>query len=118
DLSVSNQYNARNNGSALFIGIDRLTGLKVPLRVIDLNRTYLNFSGGREYYLVGSASSPNGCLRAGWNAGVRWGTARMDVEDPIRPPSFFERLNTLTWGPFVAVHSDIEIPLGCAFFVT
>jgi hypothetical protein len=87
-----------------------------------LNQSFLNISLGRECYLWGTGSCTTGCVgpnwRVGWDAGGRWGTAKLSIGERVPLPD-----NELTplrhkvdvvGGFFVALHSDLEVPLGCS----
>lgn len=115
DLSISNDFKARKPGAAPIVAVDRDTMLPELVGVRIVNRTYANLALGREFYIIGSASAADWCWRVGGDVGIRWGTSRMDVDDPTNLPAGFARHNSWSWGQVGAVHSDVEIPLGCAF---
>jgi len=98
-----------NSGNGVLVP-DTIFG--VPYTVRDLHRTMVNLNFGRERYLRGSYHSDGWRLRAGWDAGIRWGTTRLDVNDATNNGSF-DRFNSWDWGPVVAGHTDLEIPCGC-----
>jgi hypothetical protein len=110
---------------------------KVPtlgVSVRSLNRTYVNFGLGREWYLIGNGLTcgnggficgPNaggpgcgGCCgcgqgwtwRVGCDVGGRWGTAKLELHE-------LRHRTSVTEGVYLAVHSDVEIPCGCCIFV-
>jgi hypothetical protein len=79
-----------------------------------LNDTTLNLSLGREFYLWGSThdcKTKDWKWRAGFDCGGRWGSDRVDLVE-IR-----HRTSTIG-GIFFSVHTDAEIPCGCAIFYT
>jgi hypothetical protein len=71
-----------------------------------LNRTFFNLGGGREYYLFGAPQGDSWTWRAGFDAGGRYGSAKLELHE-IR-----HRTDTIA-GIFIALHSDVEIPYGC-----
>jgi len=85
----------------------------VPVTIKDLNRTYVNASLGREWYLWGSAANCAGCgnigdganWRVGMDLGGRWGTEKLDLHEITHRTEVIE-------GLFAAVHTDLEIPCG------
>lgn len=95
--------NASNQGGTQVLA--QVTG-----NVHNLNQTFVNMSGGREWYLRGNALDCRGTnWRVGFDAGGRYGTARMDFQ------GITHRTDTLG-GLFIAAHSDVEIPCGgCVF---
>ncbi len=121
DLGVSNIYNSsrdRNTTYTLLNLRDKATNTNIPSTVVtvrDLNRTYFNVSGGREWYLWGPADAAN-CdkpetnLRVGVDVGGRYGTEKLDVTN-------FHHLTDVNAGVFLAVHSDLEIPCGCCILL-
>ncbi len=76
----------------------------------DINRTFVDLGGGREWYLWGSAAQKGANWRIGVDGGGRYGSESVDF-DIIR-----HRADTMG-GLFAAVHTDFEIPLcGCCVF--
>jgi hypothetical protein len=87
------------------------TRITVPVTVSDLNRTFFNFSLGREWYLNGSAHDREGRhWRAGGDVGGRWGTARLDLHE------IPHRTDVIT-GTFLSVHTDLEVPWGACVLI-
>ena len=120
DLGVSNIYNhgTRPDLSVplqIFVpnpfGIGPPTRATVPSTVKDLNRTFFDFSLGREWYLEGNALNREGFnWRVGCDVGGRWGTAKLELHE-IR-----HRTNVIT-GTFLSVHTDVEIPWGACLLI-
>src|SRR5262245_1268624 len=90
DFSVSHTHNqADSNALAVPLvlpKIDPNTGAIAPpalttVSIHSLDRTYGNLTFGRDWYLNGSAVGPGWKWRAGFDAGARWGTANVDLED-------------------------------------
>ncbi len=114
DLGVSNVYNSsrdRTSTYALLNLNDQSTNTPVPVTDVtirDLNRTYFNVSGGREWYLWGTANcdKPDTNWRVGVDVGGRYGTEKLDVTN-------FRHRTNVNAGTFLAIHSDLEIPWGC-----
>jgi hypothetical protein len=86
-----------------------------PVTIRQLHRTAGTLSFGRERYLAGAARSEGWRWRVGWDAGIRWGTTRLDLNDTS--PIGFVRVNSWNYGPVLAAHTDLEIPRGCCSFV-
>ena len=117
DLGVTNIVNKSNDTTTVY-PFTNLTpvsgGAAIPVvntTIKSLNRTYVNLSGGREWYLWGSAdcAQPENNLRVGVDLGSRYGTEKLDVTG-------FTHLSSTNYGLFLAVHSDVEIPLGTCIF--
>lgn len=82
----------------------------VDATVKRLLRTYVNLALGQEWYPWAPACAPGKKWRFGTDAGVRFGTCRVDFNE-------IEPLSRNMWAAFVAAHTDLEIPCGsnCVF---
>jgi hypothetical protein len=123
DLGVGNTYNRAGNRSHQFQNGNTRTanelftvnGVSTPgpavVTAADLNRTYGFVSGGREWYLWGSAEQDSCCRnwRVGFDVGGRYGTEKLDVNETRHMTDNNESV-------FIAVHSDVEIPYGQVLF--
>ena len=117
DLSITNIFNTSTDSSTKYQLFNLVAGPNLnPIPEVDgivknLNRTYVNVAGGREWYLWGSADSCQEAmnLRVGADLGGRWGTERVTFTN-------FRHLTDINAGVFVALHSDLEIPCGCCIF--
>ncbi len=119
DLSISNVHNSNNDFATTF-GLTNVvpgpqgSGTLVPavqVGIRDLNRTYVNVAGGREWYLWGCAdcSKPDVNWRIGFDLGGRYGTEKLEVTN-------FTHFTDVIGGAFGAIHTDLEIPWrGCIF---
>jgi len=85
------------------IGV-RVPSIQVTTR--SLNRTFFNLGFGREYYFMGAPQADNWTWRAGFDAGGRYGSTKLEMHE------IQHRTDTIA-GIFVAAHSDVEIPYGC-----
>ncbi len=87
-------------------------GTDVPgVTVRDLNQTFANFGGGRDWWLFGAANSCDGPLwRVGFDVGGRWGSERLRLHE-------LRHRTDVIGGVWVALHSDAEIPCGCGWIV-
>lgn len=85
----------------------------------SMNQTYVHAAIGHEIYLQGwPDAADDGCKwRVGYDAGGRWGTSKMilvklpyegDQGNPNR--DLFNHRNDVVGGPFVALHTDLELP--------
>jgi hypothetical protein len=110
DLSLAYIYNNGKGNSPPFTLLD---GSSATVRA--LHRTEGTLTLGHEYYLIGNADSCGRRWRAGWDAGARWGTTRLDLNNPDQ--ANFKRLNSWNWGPVAAIHTDVEIPCGCCKWI-
>jgi hypothetical protein len=116
ELGIANIYNHAHapttyTGIPLNILVTGSTGpVKTLATLTEVDRTFVDLAGGREWYLSGSAIS-KGCTnwRIGFDAGGRWGSESADFNE------IKHRTDTIA-GIFAAVHTDIEIPMGCAVF--
>jgi hypothetical protein len=74
----------------------------------DLNRTYVDIGGGKEWYLWGAANSPGSKLRFGLDGGGRYGTDRAEFHEiPHR--------TDVIAGLYAGVRLDYECPLAGNF---
>ncbi len=87
-------------------------GTDVPgVTMQSLNETFLNLGGGRDWWLLGSANSCDCPLwRVGVDVGGRYGSANVRVWE-------LRHRTDVIGGVWIGVHSDIEIPCGCGWFV-
>jgi hypothetical protein len=97
------------------IGQQRVTLPQVTARVDALNRTFVYFGSGLEYYLMGSAHGTrdggDSTWRVGFDGGGRWGTAKVEFRD-------LRHLTDTIGGVYLAAHTDYEIPCGCCTYFT
>lgn len=82
----------------------------VDASLSNLNRTFVDFGIGREWYLMGTADCEGRRWRAGVDAGGRWGTAKAEFNQ-IR-----SRTEAIT-GTYFNVHSDVEMSWGCCLLL-
>jgi hypothetical protein len=79
--------------------------------VRDLNRTFLNLGGGRDWWLWGTATNCDGPLwRVGFDVGGRYGSARVELNE-------LRHRSDVIGGVWAALHSEVEYPCGCGVFV-
>lgn len=77
----------------------------VKVTVNRLNRTYVDLALGREWYLWGSANTPENRWRVGIDSGGRWGSAKIDLNEiPHRTDVIG------AW--FTGFYGDLAIPVG------
>jgi hypothetical protein len=77
--------------------------------VASLNRTFVELSGGREWYLIGTANNDDPhqvSWRVGLDVGGRWGTAKINVPQTHH---FTDTIGAV----YLAAHTDVEVPCGC-----
>jgi hypothetical protein len=75
--------------------------------VRDLDRTYFDFGGGKDWYLWGAANSDGAKLRFGFDGGGRWGSAMAEFNE-------IRHRTDVIGGLWAAVHADVECPVcGC-----
>lgn len=96
------------------------TATRIPsidVSVMNLNRTFTNFGFGKEWYLLGGGGcadgscGPGGCAWiAGIDAGGRYGTARLELNE-------LRHRSDVIGGVYVALHTDLEWQCGncCRF---
>lgn len=85
-----------------------------PIAVKHMNRTYVNFGGGKEWFLWGV---PEGdCLpwswRMGLDAGGRWGTMKVDINKLQVDAADLPHLSNTIGGVYTAWHTDVMVPFG------
>jgi hypothetical protein len=81
-----------------------------PAHVRVLHRTAFTLGGGKEYFLYVWPGDNGVRWRAGWDAGARLGTVRLDFEELVHRTDVMYGLTT-------AVHTDFEIPCRCVSFL-
>jgi hypothetical protein len=119
DIGVSNTFTRSSDRSAmytLFNIFDPGTSTTIPtldVAIKDVNRTYLNLAGGREWYLLGSANcdEPQVNVRVGFDVGGGWGTEKLEATNLPRHQT------DVIGRAFFALHGDVEIPHGCCIIV-
>jgi hypothetical protein len=80
----------------------------LDVTVRSLNQTFVNFFGGREWYLMGSGNCSAGCSwRAGVDIGGSWGSADLELNE-------IRHRTGVDGGIFINAHTDIEVPFHCA----
>src|SRR5262249_36986945 len=97
----------------------------------SLHQIYGNLAAGQEFYLLPPAQccSGNCSWRIGYDAGVRWGTAKVIYQPvvlvprnlfgnsgPVTDVVGLQHGNDVVKGGFFALHTDMEIPYKCCFF--
>ncbi len=115
DIGVSNIYNNASDKSSKVdllnvsstVNSTTTTIPSVPVSVGNLNRTYLNLAGGKEWYLWGNADphDKHSNMKAGVDLGGRWGTEKIDLNE-------IEHRTDTIGGVFFAAHADYETPCG------
>jgi hypothetical protein len=87
-------------------------GTDVPgVTVRSLNQTFFNLGFGRDWWIFGPAYSCDGPLwRVGADFGGRWGSAKLQLNE-------LRHRTDVIGGVWVGVHSDLEFPCGCGWFV-
>lgn len=121
DLGVSNTHynsNNRNPAVSLFnlpyldrsgqfgIGVNKsITIPAVDVGIISLNTTFVNLSGGKEYYLRGDAFNKDNSWRIGGDIGGRYGSGKTEFVG-------FPNLKDTIGAVFLSIHSDLQIPFG------
>jgi hypothetical protein len=114
DVSGSNMHN-QGQHSDMFATLHniivppgiRATSVQVTTR--DLNRTFFNLGGGREWFL-GAPDGDSPTWRFGVDAGWRYGSAKLKLHEIQHRTEEIE-------GTWVSAHADVEIPCGCISFV-
>jgi hypothetical protein len=118
-LGISNIYNTTAHDESVTLknvpvvttGNATMTVPQVNVTLASLNRTYVNLSGGREWWLWGKADDPEGSrnLRVGFEAGGRYGTGKVEFNEIVHKTD-------ILGGLFVAIHANVEVPYcGCVF---
>jgi hypothetical protein len=120
DLGVSNtHYNSNNRDAniqlfnlpyldrsgAFGFGVNKTIKRDPVVGIIALNTTFVNLSGGKEYYLRGDAFNKENSWRIGGDVGGRYGTGKGEFVG-------FPNLKDTIGGVFLSLHSDLQIPFG------
>ncbi len=112
DLGISYMYNHARSDQMVLIGESPggfPEGTMATPR--DLNRTFGTATLGREWYLNGPANVCGWHWRAGFDAGGRLGTAKLNFQE-------IKHGTDTIYGYLVALHTDVEKPWGpcCTLF--
>jgi hypothetical protein len=136
ELGIGNAYNHETNSTIPFDLFGK------PVNIRSVNRTWGTIGIGREHYILHldnllpwrcpegeswtwdtNCKGCGGCgacsglsLRIGYDVGFRYGTVRIDNFDPSQFTDY-SRVNSRMYTPYIAIHSDIEIPRGCCTFL-
>jgi hypothetical protein len=123
-LGISDQYNHNSRQDLTFpmtfpvpTGINPVTqqptGFADQTRQVtirDLNRTCVNFSLGREWYLFRPANAADFRWRVGADVGGRIGSVKIQYLE-------LQHLTDVLGGIFLSGHSDWELPCGACTFI-
>jgi hypothetical protein len=129
DLSVSNTYShARGENKATLqgdfvvpnpafdptmppslINPTATTATNPDVTFNGLNRTFVNAAFGREWYLWNPANCNGWMWRAGIDAGPRYGSGKLDLNEITHRTRVFG-------GAFISLHTDIEWPCGACIY--
>src|SRR5262249_42403750 len=94
---------------AQFQGLPAIVLPTIDVTFSRLNRTFVNAAFGREWYLWDSANSNGRMWRAGFDAGPRYGTEKLDLNE-------LRHRTKVAGGVFVALHTDLEWPCGACIY--
>ncbi len=122
DLGITNIYNKADGnhtatlqniwvpGAANIFGQATSTLLpSIDVTFDDYNRTFVNAGFGREWYLWDAANCNGWMWRAGFDAGPRYGTSKLELNE-------LRHRTKVIGGVFVAAHTDLEIPCGACIW--
>jgi hypothetical protein len=111
DFGLGNVYNQGQHAD-IKVPINRPGFPTTDVSIRNLNRTTVNMTLGREWYLSGSAHDCGQKWRAGIDIGGRFGTARLDLHE-------IQHRTDVIGSALVALHTDWERPCGgCCIFMT
>jgi hypothetical protein len=87
----------------------------VDVTMISFNRTAANLALGREWYLWNAADSHNIMWRAGFDAGMQYGSEKLRLlEQPLGTP--LRHRTHVFGGTVLSLHTDVEIPRGAVIY--
>jgi hypothetical protein len=112
-LSLSNVHNNSTSQDTFPYQINNLAAtvngvtpkVTIPVTVAGLNRTYVNLSLGREWWLWGPADADCTNFRFGVDGGGRYGTEKLELGQ-------LPHVKDVIGGLFAAVHADFEWACG------
>jgi hypothetical protein len=81
----------------------------------SLNRTFVNFGLGREWYLTVPATAEGNKWRFGLDVGGRYGSAKLDMQELTT--NVLQHRTKVFEGVYVALHGDAEIPCCSVVFI-
>jgi hypothetical protein len=114
DLGISDIYNRgqRSDIKIPFVQLFNIPPVSVTQRVSirELNRTFVNLSFGREWWMATPLPIWNARWRIGVDAGGSLGSAKIEFNE-------IQHRTDVVGAIFVALHSDVEIPRGCCTFL-
>jgi hypothetical protein len=103
DLGFMYQYNHSGNEAEDF------TLLGNSVHVSQLQRTFVTLGAGREYYLWKAANECGPKWRVGWEAGGRYGSARLDL-NLATVGGTQESVTDSIGAAYAGLHTDFEWP--------
>lgn len=100
DMNFVYQYNhSSTNEDFLLLGNS--------VHVSSLQRDYWGLGGGREYYFWKPSDACGTKWRFGWEAGARWGSARLDL-NMAGIGGTLERVSDSIGNAYASLHTDFE----------
>ncbi len=116
DVGVTYTYNDAHN-SQIFTPMSNTLPKSYTVR--DLERTSVGAALGKDWFLYGPGfigGSPNWNFFYGIAAGGRWGTMHVNLT-PTDNPEGYARNQTPYGEYFLAVHADLQVPMGGWMFL-
>jgi hypothetical protein len=97
------------------VGVDPKTNQPIyapkKVTVQSLNRTFVNLAIGREWYLFGSANTPENRWRVGVDTGGRWGSASVRLNE-------IQHRTDVIGGVFTGFYGDATFQVGACTILT
>lgn len=128
--SISNAANRGMRGDITYrindivlLGVNPFTGQQEfgrrprDVSVASYNRTYVNLGIGHEWYLLGSANTPDNRWRVGVDGGGRWGSAIVRLFQEGRLNDVGHRTDVIG-AVFASCYIDYAIPVGACTILT
>jgi hypothetical protein len=136
DLSISNIFNHGQPTPTVpvilptqtsFASLADFKTMTIQAHLRQLNRTFANLAGGREWYLIGPANASGWKWRAGLDVGGRLGTAKAVFAETVSEPvtilgsgtfgSTRSHFTDTIYGLSISLHTDLERSCGCCTFL-
>jgi len=89
------------------------------VNIREYHRAGVHIAGGREWFVFSPAYQCGTNYRYGFDTGGRWMYSRLNFNNPEIVGPSFQRRSDVMGAFFVALHSDMEVPLNnCTTFIT
>ena len=102
-----------NTSTNVFQQVTQVVPVPLTVSIRDYQRVAFRPSFGGEWYIGRPAYCPGTHWRVGTDIGGRWGSSRIGLNDFTQPNIvIYRRLSDVYGSVVLAIHSDVEVPVG------